>query len=85
MALDCITKVGCSSTSIFTQLSEECKASCPIIQDPADITVRLNVDQKGERSICYAQFNTAFRSISSSFFLFLWVLCLTIGSLLFVT
>ena len=85
MALDCITQVGCASTSIFTQLSEECKASCPIVTAPWDITLQLNVDQRGGRSICYAHFNSAFRSISSSFFLFFWVLFLTIGSLLFVT
>ena len=85
MALDCITKVGCASTSIFAQLSEECKASCPIITAPWDITLQLNVDQGGSRSICYAHFNTAFRRTSSSLFLFLWFLFMTIGSMVFVT
>lgn len=53
MALRCISDVGCASSSIYTQLLEECYAVCP---------PTVNLDQKGGPA-CLANFNGGQRNI----------------------
>lgn len=47
-ALSCIKAVGCGTSTIYTQLLDECKSTCPVM-DP-----RVN-----GRSVCLATFNSA--------------------------
>ncbi len=56
MALQCIQNVGCQSSTIFTQLVDECLAVCPKGAEGE------NTDQEGKRSSCFAHFNGARRA-----------------------
>ena len=52
MTIQCIQNVGCQSSTIFTQLVEECLAVCPKGDNGE------NTDQEGKKSSCFAHFNS---------------------------
>lgn len=54
--LRCMAAVGCEGTTVYSNLFQECLATCPLI---------THQDQFG-RTICLAQFNSAHRFINVS-------------------
>lgn len=71
LALRCIEKVKCASTTIYAQLLRECQTICP------------GRDPRSGSSVCYADFNAAFSTMkvpSKGFILLLSIVCVLLSS-----
>lgn len=66
MALSCIERVGCKSSTIYAQLLNECLTVCPF------------TDVRNQKSVCYAAFNGAIKVQPVVFVFWLVVLFLVV-------
>lgn len=66
MALSCIERVGCKSSTIYSQLLKECLTICPY------------TDVRNQQSVCYATFNAAAEVQSMKLLFWLVVLVMSI-------